>query len=250
VRVLGAYCAAPSDASVAGLQVLNARAGGKPKEEGGEEEEEEEEDFFGEPNTHLGENMTALAIPGRVLEAPKGTQQLPLPKERVSVILNFGIIDILQEYNISKQIEHNWKVRTPARRRGACAGLAAALTLPPAVPVSGATPKQHLLGGPARLCGALQGVHERRVQLTGLQLNIFGGSIPAPCAPHLPARPAHQLQTHAELWPRCGDARRAHRPSHRHDAHTHASSHAQHPSALRTTQAHRGRVSTTSPRCT
>ncbi len=112
------------------MQVLNARAGGKPKEEGGEEEEEEEEDFFGEPNTHLGENMTALAIPGRVLEAPKGTQQLPLPKERVSVILNFGIIDILQEYNISKQIEHNWKVRTPARRRGACAGLAAALTLP------------------------------------------------------------------------------------------------------------------------
>jgi hypothetical protein len=93
-------------------QVLASRVGGKPKDE---EEEEDDDEFDGEPNTRLGENMTALAIPGRVLHAPKGVQQAPLPTERVSVILNFGVIDILQEYNISKQIEHSWKVRCRMR---------------------------------------------------------------------------------------------------------------------------------------
>ena len=54
--------------------------------------------------------MTALAVPGRVLAAPKGVMQLPLPSDRQSAILNFGIIDFLQEYNVTKHTEHVWKV--------------------------------------------------------------------------------------------------------------------------------------------
>ena len=60
---------------------------------------------------HLGENMSAVAIPGRFLKAPKDLIQGPLPTERLTVVLNFGIIDILQEYNIVKQLEHTWKVQ-------------------------------------------------------------------------------------------------------------------------------------------
>jgi len=71
----------------------------------------QDDDFEGVPNALLGVNMTAVAVPGRVLTAPRGMEQLPLPTERVPVILNFGIIDILQEYNISKQTEHLWKAR-------------------------------------------------------------------------------------------------------------------------------------------
>lgn len=57
----------------------------------------------------LGENMPAEAVPGRWLQAPKGVVQGPLPKETRHVRLNFGIIDILQGYNLSKQVEHSWK---------------------------------------------------------------------------------------------------------------------------------------------
>lgn len=53
--------------------------------------------------------MVATAVPGRWLQVPKGVVQGPLPKEARLVRLNFGIIDILQEYNISKQVEHSWK---------------------------------------------------------------------------------------------------------------------------------------------
>ena len=85
--------------------------GRKSKAEDGGEDDDDDEMFDGETNTHLGENMSALAIPGRVLTAPKDLIQGPLPTERMSVILNFGVIDILQEYNIVKHIEHSWKVR-------------------------------------------------------------------------------------------------------------------------------------------
>jgi hypothetical protein len=54
-------------------------------------------------------NMTALAVPGRCLAAPKGVVQLPLPKESQPVVLNFGIIDFLQEYNLTKHSENVWK---------------------------------------------------------------------------------------------------------------------------------------------
>ena len=127
--------------------LLASRAPGKPKE-GEEEDDDDDDDFDGDTNTHLGENMTALAIPGRVLKAPKGVEQLPLPTERASVILNFGVIDILQEYNMSKQIEHSWKVRlatgralnvacfTHARRPARCSA------------VRGAAAAEHLLRRP------------------------------------------------------------------------------------------------------
>ena len=100
--------AAPADTVKSRLgrsltQVLSTRA--KPKPEEADEDEDEDDDFEGEPNTHLGENMTAMAIPGRVLAAPRDVIQGPLPTERVAVVLNFGIIDILQEYNLSKQVE-------------------------------------------------------------------------------------------------------------------------------------------------
>lgn len=55
--------------------------------------------------------MLATAVPGRWLQAPKGVAQGPLPRNTCVVRLNFGVIDILQEYNISKQVEHSWKVR-------------------------------------------------------------------------------------------------------------------------------------------
>ena len=95
-----------------GTQVLATRIGTKPKQDDGndDDDDDDDDDFDGVPNMHLGENMTALAIPGRVLAAPKGVVQGALPSERASVILNFGIIDILQEYNLSKQVEHSWKV--------------------------------------------------------------------------------------------------------------------------------------------
>jgi 1-phosphatidylinositol-4-phosphate 5-kinase len=105
-----AAAAAANGAADPGKQ---GRLAGKTLPEG---DDDDDDDFTGVPNTHLGENMTALAIPGRVLPAPKGYVQPPLPTERVSVILNFGIIDILQEYNMSKQIEHSWKVRAPVAR--------------------------------------------------------------------------------------------------------------------------------------
>lgn len=54
--------------------------------------------------------MTATAVPGRMLVPPKGVVQGPLPTQSRAVVLNFGIIDILQEYNLSKQVEHSWKV--------------------------------------------------------------------------------------------------------------------------------------------
>lgn len=95
-------------------------SGGKPgarksKADDCGEDDDDDDDFDGETNMHLGENMSAVAIPGRVLPAPKGVIQGPLPGERVTVILNFGIIDILQEYNIVKHLEHTWKVRWRAR---------------------------------------------------------------------------------------------------------------------------------------
>ena len=70
--------------------------------------------FDGVMNSRLGENMNAVALPGRVLAAPKGVMQPPVPSSQCEVILNFGIIDILQEYNMSKQVEHAWKVRLQA----------------------------------------------------------------------------------------------------------------------------------------
>ena len=95
------------------------------KAEDGGEDEDDDDDFDGETNMHLGENMSAVAIPGRVLKAPKGVVQGPLPAERMTVILNFGIIDILQEYNIVKQLEHTWKVQAcvpccPLHRADSC----------------------------------------------------------------------------------------------------------------------------------
>ena len=75
-----------------------------------EEDDDDDDDFDGALNTRLGENMSGTAVPGRVLAAPRGIQQPPLPTSQSDVILNFGIIDILQEYNLSKQVEHTWKV--------------------------------------------------------------------------------------------------------------------------------------------
>jgi len=72
---------------------------------------EDDDDFAGETNAQLGVNMTALAVPGRVLPAPQGVTQQPLPTERLRAVLNLGIIDILQEYNFSKSFEHSWKAR-------------------------------------------------------------------------------------------------------------------------------------------
>ncbi len=85
--------------------MFNARGGASS------DDDDDDDDFSGVPNTSLGENMTAVAIPGRVLPTPKGLVQPPLPTSRADVILNFGIIDILQEYNLSKQVEHTWKAR-------------------------------------------------------------------------------------------------------------------------------------------
>lgn len=79
--------------------------------DGGDDElDEDDDDFDGVTNTRLGENMSAVAVPGRALEAPQGVMQPALPDSQCDVILNFGIIDILQEYNMSKQVEHMWKV--------------------------------------------------------------------------------------------------------------------------------------------
>ena len=100
----------------------------KSKAEDGGDDDDDDDDFDGETNTHLGENMTAVAIPGRVLTAPKDLIQGPLPTERMAVILNFGIIDILQEYNIVKQAEHSWKVRTCTRGKAVCVALTPALS--------------------------------------------------------------------------------------------------------------------------
>jgi hypothetical protein len=61
--------------------------------------------------------MTATAVPGRVLAAPKGVKQLPLPTEDLPVIINFGVIDFLQEYNLTKQTEHVWKARRGCLQR-------------------------------------------------------------------------------------------------------------------------------------
>jgi hypothetical protein len=130
------------------------------------------------PNTHLGENMTALAIPGRVLQAPKGYVQPPLPTERVSVILNFGIIDILQEYNMSKQIEHSWKVRAHTAAwmrcvatRRVCVRARSRLLVRPCVPCCSRTvhhpaAAEHLVCGPHRLRGALQRLYERHLLMS------------------------------------------------------------------------------------
>ena len=54
-------------------------------------------------------NMTATAVPGRCLVAPRGVVQPPLPAESQQVVLNFGIIDFLQEYNLTKHSENLWK---------------------------------------------------------------------------------------------------------------------------------------------
>ena len=104
---------------------------------------------------HLGENMSAVAIPGRVLTAPKGVIQGPLPGERVTVILNFGIIDILQEYNIVKQLEHTWKVRTCA-----CGDITLCCADAPRSPADCcAAATQHLVGRPHDICEPVPGVH-------------------------------------------------------------------------------------------
>ena len=103
--------------------------GRKSKPDGGEDDDDDDDDFDGETNTHLGENMSAVAIPGRVLPAPKDLIQGPLPTERLSVILNFGIIDILQEYNIVKQVEHSWKVAPAVAKEAVCVVLTHAFAL-------------------------------------------------------------------------------------------------------------------------
>jgi len=88
------------------------KAEGEEEDEEEEEEEEEGEEFSGVTNARLGINMTATAVPGRVLKAPRGTKQTPLPTESAPVIVNFGIIDFLQEYNLTKLSENVWKART------------------------------------------------------------------------------------------------------------------------------------------
>lgn len=59
----------------------------------------------------LGVNLPAVARPKRVLQWPEsaGTPREPLVSTNTAVLLNFGIIDILQEYNMHKQAEHHLK---------------------------------------------------------------------------------------------------------------------------------------------
>ena len=94
-----------------GTQIIKSTESGSSNAAADDEaDDDEEDDFDGVINTRLGENMNGVAVPGRVLAAPKGTIQPALPDKQCDVILNFGIIDILQEYNMSKQVEHTWKV--------------------------------------------------------------------------------------------------------------------------------------------
>ena len=83
--------------------------GGPPAAAEEEDEEDGERDFSGVANESLGMNMTATAVPGRCLVAPRGVVQPPLPAESQQVVLNFGIIDFLQEYNLTKHSENLWK---------------------------------------------------------------------------------------------------------------------------------------------
>ena len=137
-------------------QVLSAKAAAAGSDS--EDESDEDDDFCGVPNTHLGENMTAIAIPGRVLSAPKGLAQPPLPGARLEVILNFGIIDILQEYNLSKQIEHTWKARVRV-----CACAVHACDTDGAAADGCAAPGERLVCGPGCLLAAPAGLHEQDI---------------------------------------------------------------------------------------
>lgn len=60
----------------------------------------------------FGGYMAATAVPKRVLQVPRSTKfdQGLLPDEPLDVVLFFGIIDILQEYNSTKKVEHAFKV--------------------------------------------------------------------------------------------------------------------------------------------
>ena len=99
-------------AAPGGLLATRARVSARLSSSAADGDDQDDDGSFdGVLNSRLGENMNAIALPGRVLAAPKGVVQPPVPSSQCEVILNFGIIDILQEYNLSKQVEHTWKVR-------------------------------------------------------------------------------------------------------------------------------------------
>lgn len=78
---------------------------------------------LGDKEVRMGANMVAIAVPGRVLPCPKGVTLTltPVTEDEVAagaagaddlsgagdvdVVLHFGIIDILQEYNAAKSLE-------------------------------------------------------------------------------------------------------------------------------------------------
>lgn len=60
----------------------------------------------------LGSNIAATAIPQRVMSWPDkeaGEARPALLDGPADVVLHFGVIDILQDYNVTKQVEHSFK---------------------------------------------------------------------------------------------------------------------------------------------
>lgn len=65
---------------------------------------------LGQTRVQLGANMAAVAqaLPPREAGNSPTAQQQPLPPHEDAIVF-FGIIDILQEYNMSKRLEHSLK---------------------------------------------------------------------------------------------------------------------------------------------
>ena len=66
---------------------------------------------LGQTRVQLGANMAAVAQPLPLKsagESPSAQPHTPLPPHEDAIVF-FGIIDILQEYNMSKRLEHGLK---------------------------------------------------------------------------------------------------------------------------------------------